>query len=119
MNNGRLSNSGSSLIDLRTPASLRGARDYIDSELARLLYGPSNYELINGKIFIKSLNKFHTVRSKIQVELRDQEDLVFKIFDSMNECAKFLGVSTHTVTKRMKTGVPVVLNGKEYQELAP
>jgi len=38
MNNGRLSNSGSSLID----------RDYIDSELARLLYGPSNYELING-----------------------------------------------------------------------
>lgn len=53
------------------------------------------------------------------MELRDQEDLVFKIFDSMNECAKFLGVSTHTVTKRMKTGVPVVLNGKEYQELAP
>lgn len=66
MNNGRLSNSGSSLID----------RDYIDSELARLLNGPSNYELINGKIFIKSLNKFHTVRSKIQVELRDQEDFL-------------------------------------------
>jgi len=104
MNNGRLSNSGSSLID----------RDYIDLELARLLNGPSNYELINGKIFIKSLNKFHIARIKTQVELRNQEDLVFKVFDSMNECAKFLGVSTHTVTKRMKTGVPVTLNGKEY-----
>ncbi len=42
MNNGRLSNSGSSLID----------RDYIDLELARLLNGPSNYELINGKFLL-------------------------------------------------------------------
>lgn len=86
MNNGRLSNSGSSLID----------RDYIDLELARLLNGPYNYELINGKIFIKSLNKFHCIHAiiKTQVELRNQEDLVFKVFDSMNECAKFLGIST-------------------------
>jgi hypothetical protein len=42
MNNGRLSNSGSSLID----------RDYIDLKLARLLNGPSNYELINGKFLL-------------------------------------------------------------------
>lgn len=76
MNNGRLSNSGYSLID----------RDYIDIELARLLNGPSNYELINGKIFIKSLNKFHCIHAiiKTQVELRNQEDLVFKVFDWMN-----------------------------------
>lgn len=105
MNNGRLSNSGSSLVE----------RDYIETEKARLLNGPSNYELIDGKVFIKSLNKFLIVRNKTQVELRDQEDIVFKVFDSMNECAKFLGVSTHTVTKRMKTGVPVTLNGKEYR----
>jgi hypothetical protein len=108
MNNERLSNSGNSLVD----------RDYINSEITRLLNGPSNYELpIKGRIFIKSLNKFHTGRIKTQVELRDQENLVFKIFDSMNECAKFLGflgVSTHTVSKRMKTGVPVTLNSKEY-----
>ena len=67
MNNERLSNSGNSLVD----------RDYINSEITRLLNGPSNYELIKGRIFIKSLNKFHTGRIKTQVELRDQEDLVF------------------------------------------
>ena len=59
MNNERLSNSGSSLID----------RDYIDIELARLLNGPSNYELINGKIFIKSLNKFHCIHARIKTQV--------------------------------------------------
>lgn len=104
MNNNRLSNSGNKTVD----------KDYIASEVNRLLNGPSNYEIIKGRIFIKSLNKFYTGRLKIQVELRDQEGLVFKTFDSMNKCADFLGVSTHTVSKRMKTSLPVILNNKEY-----
>jgi len=48
MNNNRLSNSGNSEIN----------KDYIKSEVARLLNGPSNYEIIKGRIFIKSLNKY-------------------------------------------------------------
>ncbi len=104
MNNNRLSNSGNKIVD----------RNYIASEINRLLNGPSNYEIIKGKIFIKSLNKFYTGRLKIQVELQDQEGSVFKTFDSMNKCADFLGISTHTVSKRMKTSLPVILNNKEY-----
>nr|SNU77049.1 TPA: LAGLIDADG endonuclease [Fusarium oxysporum f. sp. cucumerinum]SNU77078.1 TPA: LAGLIDADG endonuclease [Fusarium oxysporum f. sp. cucumerinum]SNU77107.1 TPA: LAGLIDADG endonuclease [Fusarium oxysporum f. sp. cucumerinum] len=104
MNNNRLSNSGNKIID----------RNYIASEVNRLLNGPSNYEIIKGRIFIKSLNKFYTGRLKIQVELHDQEGSVFKTFDSMNKCADFLGISTHTVSKRMKTSLPVILNNKEY-----
>lgn len=46
------------------------------------------------------------------MELRNQEDLVFKVFDIMN-VQNSQGL-VHTVTKRMKTGVPVTLNGKEY-----
>nr|QJQ35260.1 LAGLIDADG endonuclease [Fusarium lactis] len=104
MNNNRLSSSGNKVID----------RDYIAREVSRLLNGPSNYEMIKGRIFIKSLNKFYTGRLKIQVELHDQEGSVFKTFDSMNKCADFLGISTHTVSKRMKTSLPVILNNKEY-----
>lgn len=48
MNNNRFSNSGNSEIN----------KDYIKSEVARLLNGPSNYEIIKGRIFIKSLNKY-------------------------------------------------------------
>jgi len=58
-----------------------------------ILEGPSNYEIREGRIFIKSLNKYHSGRTKTKVELKDQEGLVFKTFDSMNKCAEFLGVS--------------------------
>lgn len=104
MNNNRLSTSGNKSID----------RHYINSEIMRLLNGPSNYKIIKGKVFIKSLNKFHSGRVKTSVELRDSEYIGFKLFDSMNDCAKFLGVSTHTVSKRMKTNIPVIFNDKKY-----
>jgi hypothetical protein len=48
MNNNRLSTSGIKPVD----------RNLIDSQLIKLLNGPSNYEIIDDKIFIKSLNKF-------------------------------------------------------------
>lgn len=58
MNNNRLSTSKAKRID----------RDLIDHELTRLLNGPSNYELREeGKIFIKSLNKYLPNRLKTQV----------------------------------------------------
>jgi hypothetical protein len=68
MNNNRLSTSGIKPVD----------RNLIDSQLNPWLNGPSNYEIIDGKIFIKSLNKFLPNRIKTQVELQDKEGLVFK-----------------------------------------
>lgn len=107
MNNNRLSDSGNSVVD----------RDYIKSEIARLLNGPSNYETIKGKIFIKSLNKYQSLsflEKKTKVVLRDLEGLEFQTFESMNRCAEFLGVSTHTVSKRKRTNSPIIFNNKEY-----
>lgn len=103
MNENRLSSRGVKLVE----------RDFLQSEVTRLLKGPSNYEIREGRIFIKSLNKYHSGRTKTKVELKDQEGLVFKTFDSMNKCAEFLGVSTHTVAKRIKTNSPVSYNNKE------
>lgn len=107
MNNNRLSNSSEAR---NTPVN----REYINNELTRLLNGPSNYEIIKGRKFIKSLNKFLIARVKTQVILKDKEGLTFKTFESMNNCAKFLGVSTHTVSKRIRTGSHITLNNKEY-----
>jgi len=104
MNENRLSTTGVKLVE----------RNFIESEVTKLLNGPSNYEIREGRIFIKSLNKYHSGRTKTKVELKDQEGLVFKIFDSMNKCAEFLGVSTHTVSKRIKNNSSVRFNSKEY-----
>jgi hypothetical protein len=104
MNNNRLSTSGIKPVN----------RNLIDSQLNQLLNGPSNYEIIDGKIFIKSLNKFLPNRIKTQVELQDKEGLVFKTFDSKNQCAEFLGISTHTVSKRNITNSLVVYKNQEF-----
>ena len=48
MNNNRLSTPGIKPLD----------RNLINSQLIKLLNGPSNYVIIDDKIFIKSLNKF-------------------------------------------------------------
>lgn len=104
MNENRLSGRGIKPVE----------RNFIQSEIARLLNGPSNYEIREGRIFIKSLNKYHFGRTKTKVELKDQEGLAFKTFDSMNKCAEFLGVSTHTVSKRIKTNSLVSFNNKEF-----
>jgi len=63
MNENRLSGTGVKPVE----------RNLILSEVTRLLKGPSNYEIREGRIFIKSLNKYHSSRTKTKVELRDQE----------------------------------------------
>jgi len=55
-----------------------------------------------------------TNRIKTQVELQDKEGLVFKTFDSKNQSAEFLGISTHTVSKRKITNSPVIYKNQEY-----
>lgn len=104
MNNKRLSNSGNK----------KASRYYINSEVSRLLNEAPNYETVDGKIFIRSLNKFHNSRNKIQVKLCDGEGIVFQTFHSLNQCAEFVGVSAHTVSKKMKTSVPIEYNSKEF-----
>jgi hypothetical protein len=54
------------------------------------------------------------MQKKTQVKLQDKEGLVFKTFDSKNQCAEFLGISTHTVSKRKITNSPVVYKNQEY-----
>lgn len=93
MNNKRLFKEGKSSVD----------RIFLNSETYKLLSKPSNYEIKDGRVFIKSLNKYHQRRENIRVALKYPGGLVFNSFDSMSSCARFLDISTHTVRSRLKT----------------
>ena len=100
MNNCRLSSSRSKGI-----ASVD--RALLQIEIDKLLNGPSNFEeREDGRIFIKSLNKYYSDRIKIKVELKDEDGNTLNTFESIADCAKYLGITSMTVAKRIKTGKP-------------
>lgn len=66
--------------------------------LNRLLSGPSNLEYReDGKIFIKSLNKFYSPRDSLTVHLQDENGLVLREFESLVEAARYFEVDPSTV----------------------
>ena len=70
INNKRLSTVGSTLVD----------RNLLDGKVKKLLAAPSNFETKeDGRIFIKSLNKFYSNKNNIRVELKN-EDLGLNFF---------------------------------------
>lgn len=88
-------------------------RALLQIEIDKLLNGPSNFEKReDGRIFIKSLNRYYSDRIKIKVELKDENGNLLNTFDSMADCAKYLGISSMTVIKRIRTGKPVLFENK-------
>lgn len=96
MNNARLSTSKVLLVN----------RDKLLEDIAVLLSQPSNYTLINERVFIKSLNKYRNTNKAVAVELIEfPSGNVVQVFSQLTECAKFLGVSLSTVYSRVQKSV--------------
>lgn len=73
--------------------------DTLQDDIVKLLTGPFNLEVKkDGRIFIKSLNKYYTGSGSIERELQDKNGLVVNTLGPISECAKFLGLSPCTVT---------------------
>ncbi len=88
-------------------------RALLDSDIKKFLETPSNFEVKeDGRIFIKSLNKYYSDRVKIGLELIDESGGVIRPFASMADCAKYLNVTSTTVSKRLQTGKPFLFNNK-------
>jgi len=103
MNNNRLSTKRSKLVIDRA---------LLDSNINKLLEGPSNFEVKeDGRILIKSLNKYYSNHVKIRVELLDESGDIIRPFDSMADCVKYLNVTSMTVSKRLQ-GKPFLFNNK-------
>jgi len=90
MNNNRLSTKGAAQVN----------RDVLLTSVERLLSGPSNCENREGKIWIKSLNRFRHkggLIKPVSVQLQDQKGNIIKIFDTQMECANSFGVTRTAV----------------------
>jgi hypothetical protein len=105
MNRRRLSSSEKAEVRLnRTP---------LDKEIARLLSGPSNLEVMSdGRVLIKSLNKYYSSRLSIEVEIIDDKANVIKTFPSIKECAEFLGITRQVLTRRILSKKSFLLDSK-------
>ena len=85
--------------------------DALKDDIVKLLTGPSNLEVKkDGRIFIKSLNKYYTGSGSIKVELQNKDGLVVNTFGSISECANFLGLAPLTVTTRLQKNKPILFN---------
>jgi hypothetical protein len=82
-------------------------------EIDKLLAAPSNLEIKEeGRIFIKSLNKYYSDRNSVSVELHNEEGLVVNTFGSITDCAKFLSISRAVAGVRLHEKKPVLFNNK-------
>lgn len=94
MNNYRLSTSLHPIID----------RSTLSADITKMLSGHSNYEIREGKTYIRSLNRFlkhEELNKAIAVLLVDgQTGNTISTFNSFNDCAKYLDISRTTVANR-------------------
>lgn len=107
MNSNRLSSSESK-VD----------KEYLSALVDKLLKGPTNLEKQgNGKIYIKSLNKYINTeaRDKISVEIKDENGLVINTFNSISSCAKFYGISRSTLHRKLhENNMEIIFENKLY-----
>jgi len=90
-------------------------RTLLLDDVALLLSGQSNYEIKEGRRYIKSLNRyFKEISNKAQpvklVALSNHNNI--STFNSFNDCAKFLGVSKSTVHNRLKKNTLFLYQGE-------
>jgi hypothetical protein len=77
-------------------------REQLYLKINQLLNGPSNIEVKeDGRLFIKSLNRFYTGSGKTEVQIISDKGLVLKTFTSLSDGAKFLGLTQPTVKNRL------------------
>lgn len=80
-------------------------RALLNTQIEKLLNGPSNFEIKeDGRVYIISLNKYLTggIRKPLLLTLKDSNGSVISTFSTRGECAKFLGVSAKIVTARVQ-----------------
>lgn len=102
MNNYRLSTSKNIKID----------RDQLLKDIAILLNGPSNYEIVGNRKILKYLNKLAGVGKQVIVQLEEENGNVIKTFYSILDCAKFFKVSITLIYSRLSDNKPIIFEGK-------
>jgi hypothetical protein len=103
MNNNRLSTSKLVRVD----------RALLHADIDRMLSGPSNYEIKEDRIYIKSLNKYLSSPKAKVVQLVDNHSgETLQTFTSLTACAKSLGMAQSTVWVKYTKAESFLFNGK-------
>ncbi|GAA5114537.1 hypothetical protein GCM10023339_20370 [Alloalcanivorax gelatiniphagus] len=103
------------LNNFRLSTSLKSPtidRNELDRLIGKLLNGPSNYENIDGNTFIISLNRFKFLGGKKGVEIVDEKGSVLFRFDTITDCAKYLGIPYSALRVKLKNGKSIAHEGK-------
>ena len=87
----------------------------LDNSIAKLLAGPANFE-ITAEGDIRNIYSGRTLpkNGKISVVLVNESGENFKSFDSVKDCALFLGVGLSTLYKKVDTGKSVYYDNKVF-----
>jgi hypothetical protein len=104
MNNNRLSTSKALKVD----------RVKLLEEIEKFLKdNPSNYEIKDGRTFIKSSNTFLKNTRPVSVCIKDvSTGEILHSFKSFSNCGKFLGLHHSVVSSRETQGTEFTFNGK-------
>lgn len=88
-------------------------RELLLSKINELLSRPSNFESVDGKIYIKYIGKYYYNNTKsVSISLLDENNLVLKTWPSLTSCAEGLGISKSGVQKRLKNQTRFLFNGE-------
>lgn len=99
---------------LSTSSAPKFDRAHIKERVSELLSGPSNLEVREGSLFIKSLNRpMYDTKPKVVQLYEINNRLAIKTFDFVSECARFLGIPQSTAAKRFKLGTQFLYEGQQ------
>lgn len=88
-------------------------RDLLLSKIKELLSRSSNFESIDGKIYIKSSGKYYYNNTNpVSIVMLDGNNSVIKSWLSLTSCAEGLGLSKSGIQKRLKNQTRFDFNGK-------
>lgn len=84
----------------------------LEADIAKSLNN-NNYDIIDGKVYIKSLNRYRHDTRAIGVELiYVSSSNILESFDSMYKCAKYLDKSYAYIHIKVKSGDKWEFKGK-------
>lgn len=104
MNSKRLSSHGSTKLD----------RNELEQEIYEILNkaNNSNYEIRDGRVWIKSLNRFQSQFKSISIKLFDSEGNLLANYPSLLNCSKGLGIGRTTLKYRLENNIIFEYEGK-------
>ena len=111
MNNNRLS-SNIKILNSNSENFLN--YNLLNEKIKIILNKPSNFEIWpDGKIFIKSEQKFWKGRGNVKIEVYDKKGLLLYSFENLEMAAKYFNVDKHIIKYRLNSEKPFLIEEKE------